>query len=227
MKAKIGKTLLTKIPHERGELTFQHPAYRGTAENVSEQIDKAGLKRPTSSETASLVYDAFQNPEGEYESEIIKILKNNLLWEFTGNLCLLKSNDEVNNGVILETNSNFAIGRLNMNKQSLIKRLQENDSLVKFVPFGYKMGEQTPLELVKNPYIIARYGEEGADNIAEVASKYKKNPKLWGFDSVNEGTARMSSLGVNWGLGRLDVGRNWGIYVDGHAFGVCNSEKNE
>mgnify|MGYP001620150855 CR=1 FL=1 len=228
MKVQEGKTYLT-VPHEGKELTFQHPAFRGTYGNVAKAVDNEALGRPISSETASLVYDAFQNPKGDYESRIIDILKNNLFWEFTGNLYLPKSNEEVSNGVILENNPQIANGRLNMNRQSLIKRLQESDLLVKFVPFGYKTGERSLIELQKNPYIVARYGEEGAQKISEVASKYKKSPVLFSFESVDEEKTRMSALSRNWYLGfRLYVyGINWFVVRDGHAFGVCTPEKSK
>ncbi len=225
MKSKIGKPYLTEIPHEEGTRSFQYPAFRGGYGKVAEQIDKDGLQRPTSPETASLVYDAFQNPKGEYESKIIKILKDRWLWEFTGNLYLPKSNEEINNGVILETNPKITNGRLNMNRKSLIERLQDNDSLVKFVPFGYKIGEQTNSELRKNPYMIARYGEEGAEKIAEVAGKYKKNPFLGNFEFVDEsfdrdGKTKMSILNDHLGLSKLLID-GWGDIDDGYAFGVC------
>ena len=222
MKAKIGKSYLAEIPHEGNEIAFQYPAFRGTYGNVAEQIDKEGLKRPTSPETASLIHYAFQNPKGQYESEIIDILRNNWLWEFTGNLYLPKSNEEINNGVILETNPTIEKGKLKMNKDSLIKRLQENDSLVKFVPFGYKTGEQTASELGKNPYIIARYGEEGAEKVAKIISKYKVNPYLYSFDSVDEEKIRISALGGGGSFGlRLSViGDYWCDDEGGHAFGV-------
>src|SRR3989338_3514680 len=196
MKIKEGKTYLT-VPHEGGELSFQHPAFKETYGNVAEQIDKAGLKRPNSSETASLVYDAWQNPKEKYSSEIISILKNNWFWEFTGNLYLPKSNEEINNGVILDLDSQnlkFENEKLIMDKSSLIKRLKENDPLVKFVPFGYKTRGQTWQELEKNEYIINRYGEEGAEKIAEVALKYPHNPYLSIFKFVDEEKVRMSAL---------------------------------
>ena len=226
MKVKEGKTSLT-ISHEGGELTFQYPAFSGTYGSVAEQIDKEGLKRPNSPETASLVYDAFQNKDGKYESEIIKILKENWFWEFTGNLYLPKSNEEINNGVILEHNPKIENGKLIMDKNSLIKRLKENDPLVKFVPFGYKIEKQSSLELSKNPYIVARYGEEGADKIAKVADKYSNKPYVWSFNSVNEEKVRMSALGRIWSFDvRLDVyGYFWDDDDGGDAFGVCNSEK--
>ena len=227
MEAKIGKSYLTKIPHEGGELTFEYPAFKGTYADVANKIDKARLKRPSSAETASLVYKTWKAPKEQYSSEIISILKNNWLWEFTGNLYLPKSNEEINNGVILESNPAIENGKLVMDKNDLIKRLRESDPLVKFVPFGFKTEEQNLFEFQKNPYIVARYGKEGAEKIAEVASKYKNVPYLWNFNSVDEEKTRMSVLYDNWDFGgRLDVGGNF--WVDGsrgHAFGVCPQEK--
>ena len=221
MKIEKGYTKMI-VPYEKGKAVFAHPAFKGNYGKVAEQIDNAGFKRPTSEETASLVYDALQNPKGEYEAGILKIMKDNWLWEFTGNLYLPKSNEEVNNGVILDTNPTIQNGKLVMDKSSLIKRLDKNDSSVKFVPFGYKTGEQNILDLSKNDYIIARYGEEGAEKIAKIASEYKNKPVLWSFDSVDEEKVRVSALGDGGGFGgRLLVnGYGWGGDDDGHAFGV-------
>lgn len=228
MEAKIGKSYLTKIPHEGKELTFEYPAYRGYYGEVAEAIDRAGLKRPSSAETASLIYDVWKNSKGEYESQILDILRNNWLWEFTGNLYIPKSNEEVNNGVIIEYNPKIVSGKLVMDKSSLIKKLQENDSLVKFVPFGFETGSQSPKELGKNQYILARYGKEGAEKIAQIASKYNNNPYVYSFDSVNEEKARMSALCDGRGVGGgLCVDGYWDDGSDGHAFGECALEKNE
>ena len=228
MEAKIGKSYLTEIPHEGGKLTFQYPAFKGYYGNVAELIDKDNLKRPNSSETASLVYDAFKTPDGKYESEIIKILNDAWLWEFTGNLYIPKSNDEINNGVIIEQNPKILSGKLAMDKNNLIKRLKENDSSVKFVPFGFKTGSQDLIELQKNPYIVARYGKEGAEKIAEIASKYKSNPYVNSFNFVDEEKARMSALGRDWySDDRLCVGGYVWYDGGGHAFGVSALEKDE
>ena len=222
MKTIIGKSYLTEIPHEGRELSFQYPSFKGTYGNVANEIDKAGLKRPNSAETASLVYDAWKNQKGEKESEIISILKNNWLWEYTGNLYLPKSNEEISNGVILEINPKIINGKLAMDKNSLVQRLKENDPLVKFVPFGFKTGTQNLIEFQKNKYIIERYGKEGAEKIAEVASKYKNNPYVNIFNSVNKEETRMSSLSDSWDFYyRLDVyGNYWDDINDGRAFGV-------
>ena len=212
---------LTEISHEREELAFQYPAFKGTYGNVAEQIDNAGLKRPNSPETASLVYETWKNSKEQYSSEIISILKDNWLWEFIGNLYLPKSNEEINNGVILEDNPKIENGKLVMDKNSLIKRLQENDSNVKFVPFGFKTGNQSIKELEENSYIIARYGKEGAEKIAEIASKYKSQPYIHGFNSVDEEKIKMSILGEGWNFNKgLFVYGNWGGGSEGCVFGI-------
>ena len=238
------KKYLTEIPHQGGNRDFQYPAFKGEYGDVAEQIDNDGLERPTSAETGSLVHDAFQNLKGESESEIIKILEDAWLCEFTGNLYLPKGK-----GDILQDNPLIINRKLVMNKNDLIEKLYDaeefrikgnpifisKDRLVRFVPFGYKTGEQTWQELAVNPNIVARYlGRknhelEGAEKIAEVASKYKKNPHLNSFNSVDEEQIRISALD-SWGFsGGLDVyGSGWCVGDDGRAFGVCkDTEKSK
>lgn len=220
---------MRNVPHKGELINFEYPVVSGTYDAVARAIDKKELNRPTSAQTASLVYDAFQNKDGKYESEIIQILKDAWFWEFTGNLYLPKSKDEYNNGVIIEDNPTISGGKLVMNKNDLVKRLNDGDSNVRFVPFGFKVEDQTIKELEKNPYIIARYGEEGAEKIAKIASEYKGSPYLWSFDSVNEETTKMSQLGLYRGSGDglLVDGGGWDSNSDGHAFGVCIPEDNK
>lgn len=189
-----------KVPHKGGTITFQYPAFRGDygysgvahqiydgdAYQINEKYEgripsKTNLRRPTSAETASLVYWAFQNPKGYLESRVISKFKGEgHLVEFTGNLYLPESDEEISNGVILEDDPMIACHSygLQMNKQDLVRRLEKNDPSVRFVPFGYETGTLTPKELEKNAYMIARYSEEGAQKIAEVASKLENHPSL-------------------------------------------------
>ncbi len=223
MKVKVGETYLTGIPHEKGNLRFRYPSFKGNYGSIAKQIDEAGLKRAISAQTASLVYDVLQNPKGKHEAEILDILKNSWLIEFNGNLYLpKKEGEEVHNGVIIESNPTIENGKLVMNRKSLIERLNKNDSNVKFVPFGYDIKEQSTHRFIKNPYIVARYGEEGADKIAELASKYEENPCLWSFKSVDNEIARMSALSDGSIFGNGLVINGDGLVADngGHSFGV-------
>ncbi|HIH51980.1 MAG TPA: hypothetical protein HA284_00380 [Nanoarchaeota archaeon] len=57
--------------------------------------------------------------------------------------------------------------------------------------------------------------------MAEVSSKYKVNPYLSSFKSVDEERQRMSALVNFWDGNRLDVdGDDWGGGGGGHSFGV-------
>lgn len=223
MKAQEGKTYLVDIPHEGGKIAFQYTPFRGNYVSLASQIDGEGLQRPTSSQTASLIYDSLQNMGGKYESEILKILKDSWFVEFTGNLYLPKrEGEEVHNGVIVEDNPTIENGRSVMDRKNLIKRLKKNDPNVRFVPFGFATSEQSALKLAKNSYILARYGEEGADKISELASRYKKNPHICSFDFVNSETVKMSALiGGDWDFGgRLCVFGDWNVGNEGLAFGL-------
>src|SRR3989344_1735877 len=112
-----------------------------------------------------------------------------------------------------------------MEESDLARRLEEGDEGVIYVPFGFKTGEMTPLELAKNAYVKALAGAEGAEKLAEVADKYKKNPYLWSFESVERPLTRVSALVSGWVLDyRLCVGGGSdGDYRDGYAFGVSKA----
>jgi hypothetical protein len=230
MKVEERKIRLKDIAHKEGKLTFQYPAFRGNPLEIAEQIETERLKRPGSSETASLIYDAFKKPKEKYESEIIDILNNECFVEYTGILYLPKlTNKEIHTGVIIEHNPKMNRGKkLKMDEDDLIKRLQKNDPLVKFVPLGYKIGEQKSSELEQNPYIIARYGKEGAEKIAKIASKYREKPYLWGFDSSEKKIAKLPVLRRYKYFGdRLDIDHFLRDSEDCYAFGICNFEKNK
>jgi len=214
MKIISGRQNLIVILHEGKEIFFQCPAFRGAFGEVAKQINKAELNRPNSSETASLIYET-------WKSEISSKIAFDWLWEFTGNFYLPKSNEEINNGVILDLDSQnlkFEKGKLVMDKNSLIKRLKENDALVKFVPFKYKIGEQSWRELEKNKYILARYGEEGTQKISEVASKYKHSPKVYSYDFVLEEKIKMSASASD-----LNVKCRFDIYGGFNDIGVVQA----
>ena len=176
--------------------SFGSPLISGTYEGVAKQIAKENLELPTSPQIASLIYEMAKNPKKEF-SELIKTLENRWIWEYTGNLYLPKSNNEINNGIILESLPKIKKEEIKMNRKSLIKRLQEEDPLVKFVPFGFKTGNQTWQELEKNEYLVARYGEEGAEKIASLVAQLPMKSFLWSVDlykKIEKETARISLL---------------------------------
>lgn len=224
MEVEITKTLLKKIPHEGKEIIFVYPPYKGSYKKVAESIDKANLKRPSSPEVISLLYDAWRNLKGEYESKIVDFMMYNWIWEYTGNYSLPKSNEEINNGIILDLDSQnlkFENGKLIMDKSSLIKRLNENDLSVKFVPFEFKTGSQSVKELEENLYIIARYGKEGAEKIARIASNYKVQPNLRILNPIESEIISMSGIDSVFNHSNIYVGVDIVNYAsEGNGFGL-------
>ena len=212
---KINQLKLT-ASHNGRDLTFMHPNYGpNTYANVKADIEKDNLRPAIMAETASLVHTAF-NSIDKYSVEIKDLMRDRYLWIFTGILYV------PNKGAYLQDAPKTRNGMLFMDESDLIKRLESGDSSVRHVPFGYKTESMSPLELGKNPYVIALAGEEGAEKLAQMADKHKRKPYLWSFESVSEPLTRVSALCSDWGLDDwLDVsGYYLGGNGDGCAFGV-------
>ncbi len=220
---RIEESDVTKLyaPHLNGESTFIHPAKGpGTYIQVAKQLEEDNLHQPTMSQNTSLVYSAWQNPEEKYSKEIIDILRNNWLWCFNGILY------EPKEGVYIQDNPEIKNGRVFMDKSDLVKKLEAKDPTVRFVPFGYKINEQTSKQLANNKFVQALAGEESAQKLAEASANYKFKPCVWSFDNIDEQLIKVASLDELRGLdvNGLDVygdfsGDDW----DGHAFGVSEA----
>ncbi len=200
LKVKEGRTELT-VNHDKEDLVFIHPYFGpNTYTNVKGLIEEAKLEKPTMSQTASLVNSAFNSDE-KYSNEIKKLVKEKWLWAFTGILYVPSE------GAYIQDIPKIKNGMPYMDKSDLVKKLEEKDSSVRFVPFGFQIESMKTSELAKNKFVQALASEEGADKLAEIADKFDKNPYLWSFKSVDELTTRVSALLSDWGSDRgLDVG---------------------
>jgi len=228
-----GKTCLV-IPHEGKTFEIKYPLFKGvyddqstrTYADVAKQIDKAGLKRPNSTQVASLLYYASQNPNRKYGKEIISALRNYQFCEFTGNLQLLKSNEEISNGIILDSDSqNLKFdenGKLIMDKSSLIKRLQENDENVKFVPYDF-IKLDYPNGFKNNRYMKARYGEEGVEKMAELIRKYSDHPD-WGFWETAPLYGDVAHISTTLNSGVSLRRSNYSGPCESYSFGIINKK---
>jgi hypothetical protein len=197
---------------------------RGTFADVEGQIEsEAGIAIPTMAQIADLAefaYDRRSEPEFE---ETVARLNGNILWGFKGILYLPKAEGDYQNGAIIQDRPDVANGRVSLNKAKLIGMLEAGDKSVRFVPFGYKTGVQSAADLTRNPFVRGLAGEERAERIAELASKYPNSPRVRSFDNVNELIARVSCLLGSSG-DRLFVGDNWDDYDIGCAPGVLVGE---
>ena len=218
LKITEGRTLLS-TEHNGQDLTFVHPFYGpNTYSQIGEQIQEVGLSRPTMAHTSSLVHAAFNSDDDKYSKKIKDILRDKWLWAFTGTLYV------PDKGAYIQDNPQVKDGMPYMNQGELETKLKSNDSSVRFVPFGFKIGEMTPIQLGKNSYVIALAGEEGAQKLSEVADKFNKKPFLYSFDSVDKPITRVSALHSerDFDLGLLVDGNILGDDRYGCAFGVLD-----
>ena len=216
LNIREGRTYLD-THSSKGIVSFVAPAFGHSAyAKVGQEITEAGLVQPTMKQTASLIYDAWQNPAEKYSKDIIGKLRTNWLWGFNGLLYVPKE------GVYIQDRPEVQNGRVVMNQEDLVKKMESNDESVRFVPFGFKRESQSSLELAKNPFVQALAGEEGADKLAQVSENYKIKPFVWALENINSPQIRVASLdSVRYFVGdRLDVyGNDWGG-SNGYAFGV-------
>ena len=102
-------------------------------------------------------------------------------------------------GAYVQDNPQIKDGMPFMVESELVKKLEDNDPTVRHAPFGFKTRAMTPIQLARNPYVIALAGEEGAEKLAQVANKHKKKSYLWSFNSVDSPIIRVSAFGSSWG----------------------------
>ena len=218
LRIKEGRTELT-ADHLGRDLTFIHPSYGpDTYANVGSQIEQAGLIRPTMSQITSLAHTSF-NSDDKYSKEIVELMKDAYLRGFTG------SHYVPNKGAYIQEDPQIRNGMPFMDESELVRKLEANDPSVRFVPFGFKVGEMTPIQLAGNKYVQALVGEEGAEKLAEIADKHRNKPKLWSFESVDEPLTRVSALYSYWDLDDWFVvyGDVRGNYWYGYSFGVSRT----
>lgn len=196
------------VEHEGSELTFTYPFLGDPREdsyvNLAKKIDRKGLGQPTIAQIASLIYASFQE-NGVYDYKIRQIMESTEgLLGFTGNLYI------PNEGIYIQDNPRIVNGNISMNKKDLVGKLDANDPNVRFVPFGFRIGHSSALELTKNPYVIGLVGEEGADKLSQIADMYKgingnpnKKAYIFSFENVDNEIVKVSALGspfIDFGL---------------------------
>lgn len=228
------------VPHEGGEISFSYPSTGlGTYTAVGKEILTKGQQVPTGNPMASLLHSAYCNDSAANEPEfqnVRDIIKNRRLWVFNRNLW-------TSEGVYVIQDLK-AVGRSEPLNQNELEKMLSDGKKIQGVVFGnganfarkktYKLGEQDTHSLAKNGFVIASYGVEGADKLAEVSAKFKNKPFVYGLDIDNgkEPFLALSVLGSSWlffGC-RLDVrGTDWagGYDYDNGSFGVFAPEKSK
>ncbi|HLF53667.1 MAG TPA: hypothetical protein VI544_00650 [Candidatus Nanoarchaeia archaeon] len=185
------------VQHNSKDITFVAPCFGPQGyHKVGEQIDGAGLLRPTFAETVSLVYSVIQNQNNQYTNQVLHILSRYWLWGFSNITYIPRE------GVFISD------------------RNRENVH----VPFGFKTGEQSIAQIAKNPLVLAlAEGGEGVEKLVEIAKTFQHKPSIWGLKRVDDIEHRAAGLdayndsnfnGLNISGDILLSGK------DGYAFGL-------
>lgn len=95
-----------------------------------------------------------------------------------------------------------------------------DDRSIRFAPKEtYTLGEHTPETLCEDGYVIATCGVEGAAMLAEASKNFNGNPRTWGLDVQEKGTAKHGLTTLTSSGGLTLRGTFWGDRTGGYAFG--------
>jgi len=204
------------------------------------QILNRGYDVPAGDEMASLLYSAYC-PGLTSQPEFIEVRKRiheNFLWVYNKNLWTDKGVFVVKYLKSLGRNQFVLYEPFNIDYEKKVtelekKILKENnakeikgikfseDGLVRFAPKGsYKLGEMSSQEFAKDGFIIASCGEQGAEKLGIVSSRFSNNPCIDGLD-IKYGKSPESGISSVEDVCRLEfVGCSYNSRSFGYAFGI-------
>ena len=181
------------VPHKSGIITFGLPLVGpGAYQDVMGGITKDNLLRPTTAQKLSLVYLALQNSDEENCKTIISRFKDDYLWTCTKN-----DHNKDSNEIVVYDDIN---GDMPSDRETLIKRFKDGDEAIRVVPYGFKTGEQSISEMVKNSYLIAQIGDKDfAEDIVVKISKLLKRDRGYVFALEKPTNAKMyTAVNSDW-----------------------------
>lgn len=208
------------VPAEEPKIVVAHPFF-GPANslNLQTQIRSKGLVEPTSRDVVQVAHALYGGSEPE-EQDFTRIMRDNYVRAFTG--ILFDSTSKVAHFIDRPRFTQDSV----VNASDLAQRVGESYAQVPFEHF--QDGPVDWKEVAKDPYFVAfAHGQEGAEMLAELASKHPtKQAYKWApsVGSMNGQVARVASLGSG-RSGRLVVGTFvLGDSGGGYSFGVYGAE---
>lgn len=211
-KPKFEELTLITLPGTEfvfGAQRFGPTTFKGLRENDYGE----GFRMPTIPELVNLVYASLENKK-EYKTakNVVKTQKHHWI---TGNTAV----HYFPKGMFVQDNPELKGGRIFMNQKTLQSKLGSreekrvvfsDDGSIRFAPYGFKRGFQTPLELSINTGIIALFGgEKNAEEFAKASEHYKAKPSFLAVENVDSPITRVANLGSYTIFGnRLDVDAN-------------------
>ena len=205
-----------------------HPFYGpGSAKDLRDAIRADGLAEPDGTVSAEFLATAYNHDEPEF-NEARGIMRKSYFRVFEGHNY---DGDSQKLFVVTPALLDFdAQGRIVIPKaKQLEKRIKDGDTKVRALSFNLLYGGAARLSRPKEvdrirPYLEFVYGEEGAEQLLDVADKTKrKEICIWLPDmpSSGEQELRIGALGVDFIGGGLGVdGDDGGLGEGVRAFGV-------
>ena len=197
------------INHLGKNLIFENRFTEGTYNECAQTLNGWRLSQPTFSQIVSLLHSAYKNEDNEDAKKMtgLLLIKKSLR-------CFTGLHYVPEEGVYIQDNPQIINGRVFMNRENLVKKLEANNSSVRFVPFGYKTDifnyktdsnhRHKALKLKRNKLILGLCGvgddaKEQADKLAEIADSLDNGdcgyePFFEAFESTNKKTTRVSVL---------------------------------
>lgn len=226
------KSAYLDVPHDNESLRFLATHFGlGDYKQIGDEIRSRGLIKPTIAQNASLIKEALEDTANDI---IWRLGQHCGVWAFNGLLYVPKE------GVYIQDRPQINNLGISMEKSDLIKMLEANDPSVRFVPFGFKTGEQTPQELATNQFVVGLAGEDGAEKLAEIALNFRLNPIVselsddFCFRYSTQPETRVASLSSAGGInGCIRVGGSikydpqsfYSNMAKGYAFGILDSKR--
>lgn len=222
------------VPTGEREMSYVSPAFGpNNYQQVGQAILKQGLQVPTGDYTAPLVHAAYCVPEISNEPEFAEVrdkITNRWLWVFNRNIWTPSGVYVMQDTKALGRSAEFNLTELEDMLSGGTQELKvkfSKDRTVRFAPkSSYSLGVCNPNDLATNGFVVANYGVKGAEQLAQVATRFSNKPKTFGLN-ISEGKSpeqRVACLDSGWYVddGRLvvDGDYSFGSYGYGYAFGV-------
>jgi len=220
-RIRVGRTEMD-FQHEGKTLTAVHPFYGpANSRTLQNLIRKDGYVESTAPELISFVHEYFDGSEPKAQ-EVNQIMRDRYFRGFTG-ILYVPEKDAFGKGLAHFIDYPEFDEKSVVDRDNLLKRLDESHAQIPFEHF--KDGPVDWRKVAKHPYFVAwAGGEEGAEKLAELASKHPNKEAyilVPSISNLREPIARVATLSSDWDGDRLGVIPNYhGDDENSSSFGV-------
>ncbi len=236
------------VPHKDGEIAFISPSVGPTSyTEAGRRILEKGLQVPTGDYIASLLHSAYCDAsvadQPEFK-EVIRTMHKGQFWIFNSNVWSRKGVYVLQGEETTESSPPLDVNGL----EEILKDGEDiggirfsRDGRVRFAPIksynldlnrtqkelfapikSYNLDlNRTQKEFAEDGFIIASYGQEGAEKLGEVSATFRYRPFISGVKAKERTTKQTVSAVGEYDRGlHFDSSYQAHSYQEGYAFGV-------